>query len=47
MSDLKPKLLLTLLFTVLLCGCSQHTLASREIVRAVCFGAENEVCLIL
>lgn len=47
MSGLKPKLLLMLLLTALLCGCSRHTLASREIVRAVCFSAENEVCLIL
>lgn len=47
MSHFKPKLLLMALLTMLLCGCSQHTLASREIVRAVCFGADNEVCLIL
>ena len=47
MSCFKPKLLLMVLLTMLLCGCSQHTLASREIVRAVCFGADNEVCLIL
>ena len=47
MSCFKPKLLLMALLTMLICGCSQHTLASREIVRAVCFGADNEVCLIL
>lgn len=47
MSFAKAKAALSLFFAVCLLGCSQHTLASREIVRAVFFDEENTVCLLL
>lgn len=47
MSFAKTKAALIALVTVWLCGCSSHTLASREIVRAVFFSEEDTVCLLL